>query len=200
MNFEAQQQGFLSDTLAAYHQGVFSLSDLKNLFSPYDSVMFYRHMRRLERNGVLRRFTRGFYVASEFSLAVLSQRLCDKSYVSFSNVLADKLLIGTIPRHTVSAVKLGKNRRYESDWGRVLHFGSAPRLFFGFEVRNGVAYANPEKAFIDTLYFHLRGHGFGFNIYHDIDMSRLDRKKILAYLKAYRNPKFVRFVKGVLHA
>lgn len=200
MNFEAQQQGFLSDTLVAHHQGVFSLSDLKNLFSPYDAVLFYRHLGRLERKGVLRRFTRSFYVTPEFSLAVLSQRLCEKSYISFGNVLADALLIGTIPQHTVSAVKIGKNRRYESDLGRVLHFGMAPRLFFGFKIMAGVATADPEKAFLDTLYFHLRGHGFGFNIYHDIDLSRLDRKKVLAYLKAYRNPKFVRFVKGVLHA
>ena len=69
---------------------------------------------------------------------------------------------------------------------------------FGFLVDDGVRNANAEKAFLDTLYFHLRGRRYPFDIYSDMAVERFDLTRVREYLGRYRNPKFVAFVEGVL--
>lgn len=181
-------------------KGVFTLSDLKNLILAANPVDFYRQIRTLEENKILFSFVRGVYVCDDFDLEVVSQRLCKKSYVSLANVLAKELLIGTVPRNTVYAVKPGKARTYKTSFGTVIHLGMAPRLFFGFQTQEGVNRADKEKAFLDTLYFYQKGLKTYFNIYQDINLTRLDRNKIKKYLKFYKNPRFIKFVKGVMSA
>jgi len=51
---------------------------------------------------------------------------------------------------------------------------------------------------MDTLYFHLRGRRYPFDIFSDFDYSGLDPKTLLEYLEAYENPKFVVFAKGMV--
>ena len=76
----------------------------------------------------------------------------------------------------------------------------AAHLDFGFEVIDGVRWALPEKAVLDTLYFHLRGRRFTFDIYSDVAYHRLDRGRLEEFLSHYRNPKFGAFVHNVLEA
>jgi hypothetical protein len=146
----------------------------------------------------LARFKRGFYVTEPFNLEVLAQRLYPDSYVSLGTVLARRLLIGSVPAKTVYAVKTGRNRAFISAFGNLIYCGIARRLVFGFEYENGVRYATAEKAFLDTLYFYQKGFRFSFNIFGDMDISRVDKEKVKTFLKQYKNPKFITFVKGVL--
>lgn len=179
--------------------GVFSLSDIKNLLRENNSIVLYRHLKNLEEQKILTRFTRGFYVAPNYSLEVLSQRVCPKSYISCGNVLAKNLVIGSVPAKTVYAVKVGKNRIYKSQVGTLVYFQVSPQLFCGFETTEGVSVADKEKAFLDTLYFFQKGTRFSFSIPQDLNVKALDRKKIEQYLKLYKNPKFVQFVKGIVY-
>jgi len=179
--------------------GVYSTSDLNNLFDEGRPVALNRHIRRLEDNGVLKRFVRGYYVTEAFDPKILSARLNPHSYISLGTVLAEALVIGSVPARTLYAVKTGRNKLYKSNELSLQFVGISPRLFFGFANKAGVNIALPEKAFLDTLYFYQKGRKYSFNIFTDIDMSRLDRKKIMNYLKQYRNPKFVAFVKGYLN-
>ena len=178
--------------------GVFSLSDLKNLFNEKTPLLLHRRVRALVILGVLARFKREFYVTEKFNLETLSQRLYPDSYISLGTVLARHLLIGSIPAKTIYAVKTGRNRIFSSTVGNLVYCGIAPHLMFAFAYENGIRYATAEKAFLDTLYFYQKGFRFSFNIFEDIDVSPLDMKKIRGLLKRYRNPKFVTFVKGVL--
>jgi hypothetical protein len=188
----------LIQKLAPQNGGVFSLSDLKSLFNESHPVPLYRRINALCRVSALMRFRRQFYVAEDFNPEVLTQRIVPEAYISFGNALARHLLIGSVPSKTVSAVKTGRNRIFRGAWGTIAFFGIAPELMFGFTLENGVRYATPEKAFLDTLYFYQKGRIFSFNVYSDIDFSRLDKKLVLRWLKKYRNPKFVSFVKGVI--
>ena len=65
-------------------------------------------------------------------------------------------------------------------------------------MENGVRYATVEKALLDTLYFHQKGHSFSFNIYEDIDISQIDQNHFFLLLKNYNNPRFITFVKGYI--
>ena len=178
--------------------GVYSISDLTNLFNEGNPVALNRRIRRLEENGVLRRFVRGYYVTESFDPRVLSVRLNPNSYISLGTVLAEELIIGSVPTRTLYVVKTGRNRLYKTDTLSLQYLGISPRLFFGFVNKDGVNRATPEKAFLDALYFYQKGRKYSFNIFTDIDISGLDRKKIMEYLKQYNNPKFVAFVKGYL--
>jgi hypothetical protein len=73
-------------------------------------------------------------------------------------------------------------------------------MFFGFETKAGLHKATAEKALLDTLYFHQHGTKFTFDIYSDLNWEHLNFDLISAYLKRYYNPKFVKFVEGLMHA
>jgi hypothetical protein len=72
-------------------------------------------------------------------------------------------------------------------------------LFFGFAIKKGIAIADNEKAFLDLLYYHLRGYRFAFDPRSEIDVDQLDKNRLNRYLKKYQNPKFVSFAKGVAY-
>ena len=182
-------------------RGVFSLSDMRNLLQTDNRDVLYRILKDFEEAGILSRFCRGFYVTQDFDPLVLSQRLCPDSYISFGNALARQLLIGSVPRYRIRAVRAGPKRVY-ADKGelRIEHLSIKPELVFGIEVVDSVRMALPEKAVLDTLYFYRRGIRFSFDIYSDIDYSRLDRGVIRDYLSKYRNPVFVDFARKLTDA
>lgn len=122
-----------------------------------------------------------------------------ESYLSFGTVLAAELVIGSVPATTWYAVKTGPSRTYRGAQLTLDYAGIARRLFFGYEIREGVRYATPEKALLDTLYYYTSGRRFSFSVYEDINLERINRSLVREYLARYRNPRFVAFVKEYLN-
>ncbi|QQR81761.1 MAG: hypothetical protein IPJ69_06600 [Deltaproteobacteria bacterium] len=202
MKIEAQTLLSLQNFSQA-HRGVFSVHDLGNFFLTMDFITLNRRLKPFLKEKILRRFCRGFYVAQDFDLELLSEKISPQSAISLGNILAKEMLIGTIPHKTVYAVKSGKTRIYRSSIGQVIHLGftanRGKNLWFGYDrVENGIRYADKEKAFLDTLYFYQLGYRFPFNVYSDIQTDRLDLKILRQYLSHYKNPKFRKFVEGVM--
>ena len=181
-------------------RGVFGLSDLRNLLQASNRGVLYRSLSDLEQTGVLSRFCRGFYVTRDFDPLVLSQRLSPDSYISFGNALARHLLIGSVPRYRIRAAKPGPKRVYTNGEYRIEHLSLKPELVFGYDVVDGIRMALPEKAVLDTLYLYRRGVRFGFDVYTDIDYSRLDRTLVRKYLGEYRNPVFIEYARSLTDA
>jgi len=179
-------------------RGVFFLSDLLVMLPSENIDLFYRRLRNLEREKIIKRFARGIYVTENFDLAVASQKLCADSYISFEAVLARNLVIGTVPKNTIRAVKIGKKREYKFENFTVSQLGVSKHLFFGFENKDGVNIATREKAVLDTLYFYNKGVTFYFDIYSDMNLEFIDMKVLNEYLARYKNPKFVKFVENIL--
>jgi len=184
--------------VAKPQKGVFSRTDLWVLFEERHPAAFKRRVQALIEAGVLRRFSRGFYVREEFDLPTLSQRLAPDSYLSLGTALAHHLLVGTQSTQQVTAARPGRSGSYRNLGFEVLHVHVAPHLDFGHIAEGGVRWADAEKAALDTLYFHLRGRRFFFDIFSDIDYARLDRNRLQQYLGRFQNPKFVVFARGVL--
>lgn len=179
-------------------RGVFSKADLQTALAERHPAAFARRIDALLNLGILRRFSRGWYVTEDFDLATLSQRLAPASYISFSTVLARHLIVGPDPKDGIVAVKTGRPRRYALGDSVIEHVSVNDALLFGFETVDGVRYADAEKACIDTLYFHLRGRRYPFDIYSDMAVDRLDQARVRHYLERYNNPRFVAFAEGVL--
>ena len=180
--------------------GVFTLSDLRCLLNVDNRDIFYRSINDLQKAGVLSRFTRGFYITRDFDPLVLSQRISPESYVSFGNVLARQALIGSIPRYRVRAAKPGPKRVYSNKEIRIEHLSLKPDLIFGYELFDGIRMATPEKAVLDTLYFYKLGISFSFDVYSDVDYSRLNKAIIREFLTKYRNPVFINFARSLIDA
>ncbi|MBD3390984.1 MAG: hypothetical protein GF418_02950 [Chitinivibrionales bacterium] len=179
--------------------GVFSTGDLRRLTGLQDRVLLNRRIAPLEEAGVLRRFCRGMYIAKGFSPETLSVRIIETSYLSLGTALARFLMIGSVPAGTIYAARVGRNRTFEGPGLTLEYVGIQDSLFFGYTTENAVRCATPEKALLDTLYFHLRGRRYSFNIYEDIDLSSVDMMVIDQWLSRYRNPRFVSFVRGYLN-
>lgn len=177
--------------------GVFTLTDLLSLFAEKNINQLYRRLTFLEDNKILRRFIRGFYVTPVFDLQTLSQKICPLSYISFTTVLSEHLVIGTRPKFRIDALKTGKTQEYTDGQFTVRHFSCSKNAFFGFN-QEGLRKASPEKAFLDTLYYYQHGMTFEYDIHSDINGSVLNLKLIHDYLRRYKNPRFKKFAQGML--
>jgi hypothetical protein len=198
MNMKVFDDIELVRSLDQGQRGVFSKGDLQRALAERHPAAFSRRVNAMLNTGVLKRFIRGWYVTDRVDLKVLSQRIAPESYISMETVLSEALIVGVSPGASLTAVKPGRTRVYEGCGLRIAHFGVKPELIFGFSRIGPVRQADPEKALLDTLYFYLRGRKYPFDIHSDIDISSLDSQKVLAYLKAYQNPKFVAFAKRVI--
>ena len=137
-------------------------------------------------------------MAQDFNLKCLSQKICNDSYISFETVLAENGLIGTYNSNKIRAVKLGRHRKYNYDKYSIEQVSLAKNLFKHFEIINGIKQALPEKAYLDCLYFYMKGMMFSFNILSDVDTSLLNEKKLKKILSEYKNTQFIRFVENTL--
>jgi hypothetical protein len=196
MKVVADQQTL--QVLAAVQCGVFTIGDLQVAFAEPNRAAIWRRIDALIETGLLRRFCRGIYVTESFDPLILCQRLGPNSVVSFETVLARNLVIGVDPQNRIRATQLGRPRTFSGLGIEIEFFRLTPSLAFGWEVVNGVRIASAEKAVLDVLYFHLRGAKYAFDLYSDMNLSKLDPAVLGEYLQSYRNPKFVSFAKNLL--
>lgn len=178
---------------------MFTLGHLKVLFAEPHPNQLYRSIKALSKHGVISRFVRGIYITATPDLAVLSQRLAPESYGSMTQVLSENLVIGIKPKNVFKAVRIGVSKSFTDGTIQVQQYGVAEKYFFGFDNERGVSTATPEKAWLDTIYLYQHGAAFPFDIYSDVNYSRLNRSKIEEYLVKYRNPKFQKFARSLLN-
>lgn len=180
-------------------KGVFSIKELETLFNVKSKNTFFNIIKSLEELKIISNFKKGIYITEDFDPLTLSARIDPNSYISLGTVLSKNALIGTMPNKEVSAVRVGRNREYFSAGLKIKHYGINASLNFGFTVKNGIRIADNEKAFIDTLYYSMKGSKFVFNPTSDIDFKRLDSTKICKYLENYKNKRFVTYCKDVIN-
>lgn len=94
--------------LAPEQAGVFSKADLQTALGEPHPAAFRRRVRVLQDSGILRRFTRGFYVTETFDLPTLSQRIAPDSCISFGTVLARVRVPATLPEPKVRSLCQGR--------------------------------------------------------------------------------------------
>jgi predicted transcriptional regulator of viral defense system len=183
--------------LAAQQSYVFDECDLQVMLGTELNQTFYRAFAQLKRLGLIDRFCRGIYIAKGFKLIDVNMVIDNNSYLSFEYVLAKNGLVGTYSDLNLrSVICEGRTRSYSYQDYTLEQYKLSENLFFGFENIDGYNVATSEKAYLDCLYFYTKGTRFAFDIFSDVDLSLLDYTKIEEYLRHYKNPKFVNFVKG----
>lgn len=179
--------------------GVFSAADLAGIVAGGSNLYNQRMIGRLVRAGIVSRVLKGLYVTKNCDLWILSARINEKSYVSMDSALASHGVTGSVPERSLSVVYSGRKRTITTTSGSIHFYSVSPEFFFGFsKLPSGVNISDPEKAFIDLLYFYVKGARVIIDPLKDVNIEKLNKNKLFSYLKRYKNPKFVKFVKGVL--
>lgn len=185
--------------LAPQMEGVFSAADLANIIMGGSNLYNQRVIKKLVQSGIIFRVLKGLYVAKNCDLWTLSERISENSYVSMDSALAKLGLTGSVPQRSLSVVYNGRKRTIKTPSGNINFYSISPEFYFGFSrLTSGVNLAEPEKAFIDMLYFYVKGTRFLIDPLNDVNIKKFNNKKLLMYLKKYKNPKFVSFVKRCL--
>src|SRR3989339_939016 len=179
--------------------GVFKLSDLQIVLASRNLKTLHNRITRLIKTGLLKRCRNGIYTAEGFSRETLSIRINPDAYFSLGTVLAANALIGTTPEKRLYAVKTGRSRCFKHADLVIEHLGISEALYFGFTEIQGVKYADSEKAYLDTLYYYMKGRRFSFNPMIDVDIRRLNRSRMNRYLTFYKNNRFVKFCRNLLN-
>lgn len=174
--------------------GVFTISDLSVLFSNTTIANLYKKINQLVEENILIKVMRGLYATPNAELVNISSRICIDSYISCGHVLAQNLIIGSVPAKKIQAIKVGAPRTYQCKLGTIEHLSINPKLYFGFVKINGVNFALPEKALLDASYFYFKGRTFSFDLDTDINLDLLNVELVNKYLAEY-DKRFVTFFK-----
>ncbi len=143
--------------ISSLNKKIFTISDLEKILLVKSSGL-RTVISRLTKKGVLIQAARGIY--SVFGIQVSPEEAAIQiypfSYLSLKTVLSRVGWINQIPR-TLQFVTSQKTHQ-ATIFGISAVFHQIKReLFFGYEIKNGIAIAYPEKALLDLLYFTSRG-------------------------------------------
>jgi len=170
------------------------MPDLKVLFGERTEAALYKKLTRFIEEGILIKIKRGIYATPQASLNAISCRINPDAYISTGTILAQNMIIGSVPARKVQAMKVGRSRTYTFETGVIEHISINPKLFFGFSMHEGIKYATSEKAFIDACCLFSKGKIFSFDLDTDVNRDALDPTLISQYLSKY-DKQFVTFFK-----
>ena len=149
----------------------YTISDLEKV-TTLPRTSLYVAIKRWVAAGILQKVAQGLYLpmGKTVPLENIAAQLYFPSYLSFESALAQYGILNLIP-YSITFATTRKTRRYTLN-GREIEFRQvASRLYFGFEMRNGVFVAQAEKAFLDEIYFVVRGRT-------SLDPDEIDLKKM----------------------
>ncbi len=181
-------------------QGVYTYKDLFHLIGSQDERQNVRIINRLVDEGILFKVQRGVYINQTPDLWFLAKTIKPDCYISMDTVLSKNAFFGTITDMSISAIAPGIRKKFVKTPSGIIRFFSIKEdLIFGVDtLANGVRFADNEKAYLDLMYFYLKGERFMIDPRVEILMWKFDYKKIRTYLKRYKNPKFVSYIERIL--
>jgi predicted transcriptional regulator of viral defense system len=170
----------------------YTIPDLEKITNlPRNSL--YVALKRWETGEIIERVSQGIYIpmGANVSLENVAAQLYIPNYLSFESALAKYGVLNLIP-YTLTFATTRKTKKYTLRKQKIEFRQISSELFFGYEMRNGIYIASPEKAFMDQIYFATRGKT-------TLDLDELDIKKLsIKTLKDLSN-KFPTYVRSYLN-
>ncbi|MCK4297015.1 MAG: type IV toxin-antitoxin system AbiEi family antitoxin domain-containing protein [Candidatus Marinimicrobia bacterium] len=143
-----------------------------------------RAIHRLIQRGLLIKLSKGLY-ANSFacpSLEEVAGILYPPSYISLESALFLHGILDQIP-HLVTCVSLNKTKTFHTTIGEIAYFHIKKDLYFGYQIKDGVPIALPEKAALDFIY-HQRQNGLE-PILDEWNWDNLNLNKINYLIESY---------------
>ncbi len=173
----------LVQTLLSLGKPYYTISDLEKILGQKRPSL-YVTLNRLVTYGVLTRLRRGVYQVALQSpdLARIANQLVYPSYLSFESALSRYGILSQIPYVLTFATPL-RSRRLTLGDAEVEFRQMKQALFFGYQLKNGLYIAEPEKALLDQLY--MMSRGLSDLPLDELDLSPLDPAKLRTYAKRF---------------
>lgn len=180
------------EELAKSQGSALTHADLVTYFQSDRESSLASRIAPLLREGHLTRIRKGWYAWKGAKPQEVVRRFVPDASLSLGSALAKHLLIGTVPRFQVRFVS-PSSRGMTLEWEglRAIVHHIHPDLHFGFETGpDGTRINSPEKAVLDTLYYHQKGIGLSFDPETDIDRAGLRREVFLEHVGRYKDSRF----------
>lgn len=189
-------------------KGIELLKILQNINKPFYTIADLEKVTGLQRNslyvslkrwvaeGIVERVAQGIYLpmGSAISMETLAAQLYLPNYLSFESALAGYGILNLIP-YTLTFATPRKTKKYLLRKQEIEFRQIALDLFFGYEIKNGIYIASPEKAFLDEVYFLTRGKVT--LDFEEIDIKKLSIKRLRDYSKPFP-PYVIRRIEDIL--
>lgn len=171
----------LLKALQKINKPFYTIADLEKVTGLKRNSLYVALKRWVER-GIIERAAQGIYLStgSLISIETLAAQLYLPNYLSFESALSGYGVLNLIP-YTLTFATHRKTKRYLLQKQEVEFRQINRDLFFGFEMKNGIYLAPPEKAFLDQVYFLTRGKA-AIDL-NEIDTKKLSMKKLKNYAK-----------------
>jgi predicted transcriptional regulator of viral defense system len=143
--------------LRSLNKPFYTIADLEKI-TGLRRESLYVTLKRWVDAGILERVSQGIYVPMGENLALekIAAQLYLPNYLSFESALARHGILNMIP-YTLTFATTRKTKKYSLRNHGVEFRQISPGLFFGYEMKNGIHIAVPEKALLDQIYFACRG-------------------------------------------
>ena len=158
-------------------------------------------LHRLVKMGIVEKGLRGQYINPFVIYDSLKIALdyCKPSYASMEFALSGDIYKQNIYAYTIVTTKRVKPGVRFLGNRFVEYYHISTRLFFGFkEYPSGVAFAEPEKAVLDMIYFRYFKGSYSLNsLLSDLDdmfLEELDKDKLFRYAERF-GPQMLGFVR-----
>lgn len=176
---------------------LFSLADFGRLFKIKNRNTLYKKIQRLEKKGIVRKIKKGQYrfLLASINDFVLANYLYQPSYISLESALSFYGIITGFP-YKITSLTPKKPRTYLINNKEFQYSKINPDLFWGYEKKDNFLIGEKEKAFLDYLYFHLKGlKTFDPK---EFELREIDKKRLLNYAKRFKNKKLLSIVKKMI--
>lgn len=184
-------------TLQKQEITLFTLSDFAKLFDQDNQQTLYKKITRLEKTQLIEKLIKGKYhfllqPGNDFQTANF---LYSPSYISLDTGLSFHSLATGFPYQLTSVtIKPTKSITVKNQEFKYSHF--SPDLFWGYEKKENFLIAEPEKALLDYIY--LGAKGLRRLSFDEMDLSTIDKAKLVLYTKKFHNQKVTRIIKSLI--
>ncbi len=177
----------LLEKIKSISKNYFTLTDLKKI-GILSEASLKVSINRLIKRKELSRLTRGVYT-TDITKVDWEQLACEiyhPSYLSFEWILAKYGILSQQPINLTLATS-NPTKKIETVDNIIFYHHLQPDLFWGYEQKENILEATPEKALIDLAYLSLNGYA-KFDI-EEMNLKLLDKNIIKVYLKKIGNEK-----------
>jgi predicted transcriptional regulator of viral defense system len=172
---------------------LFNLDELGGTLNIDNRQSLYKRVSRLGKKGILKMLTKGkyAYALKETNDFVTANFMYQPSYISMQSALSlHSIMTGFSYQITSLTPRKSKNIIIKD---KTFSYSKInPKLFWGFENKDGFLIATPEKALLDYIYF--AGKGLNNLDWDEIDIGSLDKKLLLAGASKF-NAKVIKEIK-----
>lgn len=194
---ETYSQVDIIQILRSKHIALFTLTDLARLLKEKNQQTLYKRVQRLKEKKLITRLVKGKYQFSflpvdDFSLANF---LYQPSYISLESALSFHGLI-TDFTYQITSLTTQKPRTFSVADKEFSYSQISPRLFWGYEKKQGFLLAEPQKALLDYVYFYCKG--LRGPVWDELDLKNIDRKKLLLYARRSKDKKIQELIRKII--